>query len=110
MSLPCILPLLRCIDDLIKMAQSCNVMIQDFIGDVKLCQCELHCFYIDLHTSFQSSQFSDFQEIVSGQSHIVSYEWMMDLETHVEYLSFRIGEHTYPTHWYDEMLCQQSIA
>lgn len=36
-SLPCIIPMLKCIHDLIKMAQSRDIMIQDFIGVVKLC-------------------------------------------------------------------------
>lgn len=86
------------------MAQSRDVMIQDFIEAMKFCQCELHCFYLDSQTSFCHSAFSDFDEvIISGGSHTVSHEWMIDLETHVKYLSFRIGYHTYSTHYIGTM-------
>lgn len=65
----------------------------------------LLCWFTDL---VSSHSFAEFDEIVSGRSHTITHKWMINLETHVEYLSFRIGDHTYPTHCYDEALGAKS--
>lgn len=55
------------------------------------------------HASDIASLFSNFDEIVKG-THRVTQEWMTNLETHIEYLSFKIGDHTYLAQWIDNVL------
>lgn len=48
---------------------------------------------------------------ISGTSHTISHKWIPDMETNIEYLSFRIGEHPYPTHYNDVLLgCEKAIV
>jgi hypothetical protein len=104
LALPCILPLLECIQSLIKFAQSRNVFISDFIAAVKICQGELFEMYTNSSTSFQPLHFQSFYDVVNDHSHTISHEWVTDLNNGNETLGFRIHGHTYPAH----MVCAVS--
>jgi hypothetical protein len=42
-----------------------------------------------------------FSDVVADHSHIISQEWVTDLNNGAESLGFRIHGHTYPTHMID---------
>lgn len=54
--------------------------------------------YIDKDTTWQQQHFKMLHDIVFDQSYYISQEWVMDLNTREESLSFQIGDHTYPAH------------
>lgn len=57
--------------------------------------------YVDVDTQFVKENFQHFYDIVEDYNHTVSHEWVKDLNTHDQHLSFKIGYHTYPTHYVD---------
>jgi hypothetical protein len=50
LALPCVLPLLECVNELMKFAQSRDVFFSDYVVAVKICQANLN---MDPETSFQ---------------------------------------------------------
>jgi hypothetical protein len=95
LAFPCVIPLLESVDSLIKFAQSPNTFVSDYIAAVKICQAEM---YIDTSTSFQPTHFQQFHDIVIDFSHCIIQEWMTDLNTRAEILTFHISNHAYPVH------------
>jgi hypothetical protein len=98
LALPCVLPLLECVNDLMKFAQSRDVFISDYVAAVKICQADLYMMYVDSETSFQKAHFHMFCDVVEDHSYTISQEWVTDLNTGAESLAFRISGHTYPAH------------
>lgn len=92
------MPLLTSVNYLIKFAQSRDVFISDFTTTMKMCQNELFMNYVD-KDPFGKDQFQHFLDIVEDYSHTISHEWVPDMNTQDEFLSFRIADHTYLTHW-----------
>jgi hypothetical protein len=53
LALPCLMPLLDCVNTLMKFSQSSDVFINDYIAVVKIYQADLYMMYVDPTTSFQ---------------------------------------------------------
>ena len=53
LALPCLMPLLDCVNFLMKFAQSKHVFVSDYIAAVKICQSELYMMYSDPETAWQ---------------------------------------------------------
>lgn len=99
LTLPCIkfLPFLRFINNLMKFAQPRDVYIVDCFVGVKSCAGEFPS-YFDEETSFKVDNFHKFFELIDNYTCPITIEWVMDLNDHETYLSFRIGDHSYPSH------------
>ena len=52
LALLCVLPLLECVNDLMKFAQSRNVFISNYVAAFKICQIDLYMMYMDPKNSF----------------------------------------------------------
>ena len=52
LALPCVLPLLECMNELMKFAKSRDVFISDYITLVKISQADLYMMYVDPEMSF----------------------------------------------------------
>jgi len=98
LGLPCIMPLLESVNNLMKFAQSDDTFVSDSVAAVKICQGELFMMYSDPDSAWQQQHFEMFHDILHDQSYSISQEWMTDLNTGVETLSFRISGHTYAAH------------
>jgi hypothetical protein len=98
LALPCLMPLLDCVNSLMKFAQSSDLFISDFVATVKICQADLFMMYVDPTTSFQKLHFQQFCDIVEDYSYTITQEWVTDLNDGCESLAFRIGEHKYSAH------------
>jgi hypothetical protein len=70
--LPCVLPLLECVNELMKFAQSRDVFIFDYIAAVKICQADLYMMYMDSETSFKKQHFQMFCDVVEDHSFTTS--------------------------------------
>jgi hypothetical protein len=90
LSLPAMIPLLDCVNDLIKFAQSRSVFICDFVTAVKVCQGELFQKFVDEGTAFQGNCFQNFCNIIADSSEIIDFGWFPDLETHEDFLSMHV--------------------
>lgn len=60
MAVSCLKLLFEGIDILCVFVQSSNVFICDFVGALKVCQCQLYSMYVDNGTSFGKDDFGDF--------------------------------------------------
>jgi hypothetical protein len=98
LALPCLMPLLDCVNSLMKFAQSSDVFVSDFVAAVKICQADLFMMYVDPSSSFQKLHFQQFSDIVEDYSYTIMQEWVTNLNDGCESLAFRIGEHTYSAH------------
>ena len=98
LGLSCFMPLLDCVNLLMKFAQSDNVFVSDYVVVVKICQAELFLMYCDDDTAWQKQHFEMLHDIIDDHSFCISQEWVTDLNIGVETLSFRIGGHTYAAH------------
>jgi hypothetical protein len=92
------MPLLECVDSLMRFAQSNHVFVYGYLAVVMICLGELYMMYGDPETSFQQTHFQMFYDILDDHSYTISQEWVTDLNTGNETLSFRVGGHTYPAH------------
>jgi hypothetical protein len=57
LALPCVLPMLECVNNLMKFTQSRDVFISDYVATVKICQADLYMMYVESQTSFQNQHF-----------------------------------------------------
>jgi hypothetical protein len=74
-----VLPLLECVNELMKFAQSKDVFISDYFAVVKICQATLYMTYMDPETSFQKQHFHMFCDMVEDHSFTISQEWVTNL-------------------------------
>jgi hypothetical protein len=98
LALPCLMPLLESMNQLILFAQSRCVFVSDYVTVVKLWQAEIFMMYCDADANFSPAHFPLFNDIVTDHSYTISQEWVTDLNNGNESLSFRIANHTYPAH------------
>jgi hypothetical protein len=98
LALPCLMPLLESLNQLIEFAQSRSVFVTDYINTVKMWQAEIFMMYCDPDASFSPAQFPLFNDIVTDHSYTISQEWITDLNDGSEILAFRIANHTYTIH------------
>ncbi len=64
---------------LIKLAQSHDVFICDFIDVVKVCQLELYCLYFDPYTRFDDPPFDELKVFESFTNKKLLMNWCKDL-------------------------------
>lgn len=88
LTLPLLMPMLRSINYLIKIALAQDTYIVDYVVLVKMCQNELF-FYISPNTTFWHNNFQVFEDIVANRSEIVSLEWITDLNLSKKVLAFQ---------------------
>jgi hypothetical protein len=101
LSLSCFMPLLEYVEvlgSLMHFAQSNHVFVCDYLIVVRICQGELYMMYGDPKTSFQRTHFQMFCDVLNDHSYTISQEWVTDLNTSNETLSFCVGGHTYLVH------------
>jgi hypothetical protein len=98
LALPCLMPLLESMNQLILFAQSRSVFVSDYVIAVKLWQAEIFMMYYDADASFSPAHFPLFNNIVTDHSYTISQEWATDLNNGSETLAFHIANHTYPAH------------
>jgi hypothetical protein len=72
LALLCTLPLLECVNDLIKFTQSRDVFISNYVAAIKICQVDLYMMYMDLKSSFQKAHFQMFCDVVEDHSYTIS--------------------------------------
>jgi hypothetical protein len=63
LGLPCLLPLLECVDKLIKIVQGLDIFVCDLVKAIKLAQLELYMLYCHSFTNFEDATFDDFNAI-----------------------------------------------
>jgi hypothetical protein len=98
LALPCPMPLLESLNQLIEFAQSRSVFVTDYINAIKMWQAEIFMMYCDPDASFSPAHFPLFNDIVTDHSYTISQEWVVDLNDGSETLAFRIANHTYTAH------------
>jgi hypothetical protein len=98
LALPCLMPMLELVNQLIEFAQSRSVFVTDYMNAVKMWQAEIFMMYVDPDASFSPTHFPLFNDIVTDHSYTISQEWVTDLNNGSETLGFRIANHTYSTH------------
>jgi hypothetical protein len=98
LALPCLMPMLESVNQLIEFAHSRSVFVTDYINAVKMWQAEIFMIYIDPDASFSPAYFPLFNDIVTDHSYTISQEWVTDLNNGFETLGFRIANHTYSAH------------
>ena len=77
------------------------MFVSDMIAAVKICQAEIYMMYCDSYTSFQPIHFQLFSDVVANHSHMISQEWVTNLNDGSETLAYRINNHIYPAHLTD---------
>jgi hypothetical protein len=98
LALPCLMPLLESLNQLIEFAQSRSMFVTDYINVVKMWQAEIFMMYYDPDASFSPVHVLLFNDIVTDHSYTISQEWVTDLNNGSQTLAFRIANHTYTTH------------
>jgi hypothetical protein len=68
------------------------------VAAIKICQTEVYMLYDDPDTAFQAQHFQLFCDIVEDHLYATTQEWVINLNTGIETLAFRINGHTYPAH------------
>jgi hypothetical protein len=61
LSMTCLLPLLECMNSLVKFAQRRNVFICDFVAALATCPRQLYEMYIDTVKAYGTNQFVSFR-------------------------------------------------
>ncbi len=97
LGLPCLLPLLKCVHKLIKIAQDYDVFVCDIVEVVKLAQLELYGMYCYSFTKFEDVDFDDFNAIGNLTNATMSMRWFFDLNGRkdAKYLAFIFSKHKY---------------
>ena len=101
LSLACFIPLLNTVHCLIKLSQSHDIFICDFLQAIKVCQADLARMFVDEATSFSTSEFKRYQDLISLSCDEILMEWQFMLENtdHAgsTFLVFMFGTtHIYP--------------
>lgn len=77
-SFACILPLLKSVHNLIKVAQSKDVFLCDFVTSVKICESELYWMYVDCEWYFQDESFTYFNDVGGFTRDALLIVWCID--------------------------------
>lgn len=99
LALPLLMPLLRSVNWLIKIAQERDCYIVDYMVALQACRNEIWFAYLNIELAFRLDMFQTFTNIITRNSCIVSLEWKMDLNEADRVLSFRIGDSLYLAHF-----------
>jgi hypothetical protein len=79
LGLPCLLPLFKCVHELIKITQGQDVCVCDLVEVVKLAQLEIYMLYCHSFTKFEDVDFDDFNAIGNLINATMSMQWFLDL-------------------------------
>jgi hypothetical protein len=90
LSLTVMIPLLECVNRLIKFAQQRHVYVCDYVTAVKVCQAELYERFVDSDTAYTPLYFRHFNNIIGDASEVIEFGWFPDLETGEEFLSMHV--------------------
>jgi hypothetical protein len=94
-----LLPLLEEMNNLMKLAQACDVFIVDYVTIIKLCQAYLFSHFVDLDIAFKSNMFSSFTFLVDFSHDLLIMQCILDLNTCIEQLTFDYnGQHIWAKH------------
>jgi hypothetical protein len=96
LGMTCLLPLLECINSLVKFAQSRNVFICDFVGALTICQAQLFEIYVDDGKAFGTHHFVDFRQMVECRHEQIHVKWDLDMNHSLEVLAFTVGGRILP--------------
>jgi hypothetical protein len=103
LGLPCILPLLKCVHMLIKIAQDTNIFVCDFVEGVKLAQHKLYRLYCDPYIKFDDPTFDDFNAIEILTNDVLPMSWFSNVNggENVVYLAFSFAAQKYHLYQHD---------
>jgi hypothetical protein len=90
LGLPCLLPLFKCVHELIKITQGQDVFVCNLVEVVKLTQLEIYKLYCHSSTKFEDVDFDDFNLIGNLINPTMSMQWFLDLNgrEYAKYLAF----------------------
>lgn len=54
--------------------------------------------------------FQEFCDLIDDKTHSLYQKWVPDLNRNLEYLSFCVGDHTYPNHVIDGIMCGKKVV
>jgi hypothetical protein len=91
-----LMPLLDCINTLVKFAQARNVFICDFVAALVLCRGQIFEMYRNDSTSFTSHHFLDFKQLVGWRHEQIHLKWDLDMNDCQEVLAFTVGDKIIP--------------
>jgi hypothetical protein len=90
LGLPCLLPLLECLHNLIKLTYSRNVLICDYVDVIQISQANLHSMYINIDTTYKPKLFFYFSDVDNIFNRIY-FVWVTNLNSREETLFFYIN-------------------
>jgi hypothetical protein len=91
-----LLPLLEAVNVLINFAQGKrDVFIYNFVASTKICQTDPFMMYFDALTSYQHECFQVFCDIVDNSFATITKHWVINLNTNIKTLFFRMDGHPY---------------
>jgi hypothetical protein len=94
-----LLPLLEEVNNLMKLAQACDVFIVDYVTIIKLCQAYLFSHFVDLEIAFKSNMFYSFKSLMDSFHDLLIMQCILDLNTCIEHLTFDYnGQHIWAKH------------
>jgi hypothetical protein len=96
LGMTCLLPLLECINCLVKFAQSRYVFFCEFVGALTICQARLFEMYLDEEKAFGTHHFLDFKQIVECRHVQIHVKWDLNMNDSLEVLAFTIGSRIFP--------------
>jgi hypothetical protein len=96
LGMTCLLPLLECINSLVKFVQSQNVFICDFVGALTTCQAQLYEMYLDEGKAFGTHHFLDFKQMAECRHKQLHVKWDLNMNDSVELLAFTISSRILP--------------
>jgi hypothetical protein len=91
LGMTCLLPLLECINSLVKFVQGRNVFICDFVATLTMCQGQFYEMYRDDTKAFGTHQFVAFKQMVECRHEEIHVKWDVDMNESGEVLAFTVG-------------------
>jgi hypothetical protein len=108
LGMTCLLPLLECINSLVKFAQGRNVYICDFVATLTMCQGQLFEMYRDGTTAFGTHQFAAFKQMVECRHEQIHVKWDVDMNVSGEVLAFTVGSKILPAKHANEAVTKEA--
>ena len=92
LSLSCFIPLVNAVHSLIKLTQSRDVFICDFLQALRVCQNELARMFIDQATAFKTVEFALYEDLLNLRSAEIPLEWRpLAGDSGISHLVFNLG-------------------
>lgn len=71
-----LLPLLRCVQSLMKFAQGRDLFVCDYVAAIQVCMAEITAFYVDDTTAFSQDIFWDFKALEQVRHDAIPMSWV----------------------------------